>query len=156
GRGRRVVPGPPANHGAHRRVNAESLGVVEVRVPGQAAVDRLPQQGGRGVLNIRAGAMVLQLTGGGAGQVEGIVEVAVSQQSGIAGDLGSEESEPETAVELGSKRLGWAVTHEDCSAKGQDVAGNPGIRRVLAQLSCRFRPLIWEIRYYKCCGREPI
>jgi putative transposase len=26
------------------------------------------------------------------------------------------------------------------------VVGNPGIRRVLAQLSCRFRLLIWEIR----------
>jgi hypothetical protein len=69
--------------------------------------------------------MVLQLTGRGAGQVEGVVEFAVGQQSGIAGDLGAEEAEPETAVELGAKRLGWAVTHEDCSSNGQKVAGNP-------------------------------
>ena len=53
---------------------------------------------------------VLQLTGRGAGRIKGVVEFAVGQQSGIAGDLGAEESEPETAVELGSKRLGWAVT----------------------------------------------
>jgi hypothetical protein len=97
------------------------------------------------VLSILAGSMVLQFTGHGAGQVEGVVEFAVGQQSGIADDLGAEESEPETAVELRSKRLGRALTHEDCSAKGQEVVGNPGIRRVLAQLSCRCRPLIWEI-----------
>jgi hypothetical protein len=60
-------PDPPADHGAHRRIVAESLGVVEVLVPGQAAVDRLTQQGGRGVLSVLAGSMVLQLTGRGAG-----------------------------------------------------------------------------------------
>ena len=56
---------------------------------------------------------VLKLTGRGAGQIEGVVEFAVGQQSGIAGDLGAEESEPETVVELGSQGLGLAVTHED-------------------------------------------
>src|SRR5262249_23773738 len=80
------------------------------------------------------------------GQVEGVVEFAVGQESGIAGDLGPEESEPETAVELRSQQLGRAVTHEDCSANRQEVAGNPGIPTALAQLSCRFRLLIWEIR----------
>ncbi len=33
-------------------------------------------------------------------EVEGIVEFAVGQQSGIAGHLGADESEPETAVEV--------------------------------------------------------
>jgi hypothetical protein len=98
------------------------------------------------VLSIRAGSTVLQFTGSGAGQIEGGVEFAVGQESGIAGNLGAEESEPETAVELRSKRLGWAVTREVCSSDRQEVVGNPGIRRVLAQLSCRFRLLIWEIR----------
>jgi hypothetical protein len=41
-RGRRVVPGPPADHGAHRRVEPQSLGVIEDLVPSQAAGDRLP------------------------------------------------------------------------------------------------------------------
>jgi hypothetical protein len=98
------------------------------------------------VLSILAGSMVLQFTCRGAGQIEGVVEFAVGQQSGIAGDLGPEEAEPETAVESGSKGLGWAVTHEVCSSNWQEVVGNPGIRRVLAQLSCRFRFLLWEIR----------
>ena len=47
------------------------LAAAETR--GQAAVDRLPQQGGRGVLSIRAGSTVLKLTGGGSGQIEGVV-----------------------------------------------------------------------------------
>jgi hypothetical protein len=44
----------------------------------------------------------LQLTGSGVGQVEGVVEFAVGQQYGIAGDLGPEESEPEPAIRLGN------------------------------------------------------
>jgi hypothetical protein len=101
------------------------------------------------VLSILAGSTILQLTGGGAGQIEGVVEFAVGQESGIAGDLGAEEAEPEPAVELGSKRLGRTVTHEVGSTNGQEVVGNPGNRRVPAQLSCRFRLLIWEIRAYR-------
>jgi hypothetical protein len=42
GRSCGVVLGPSADHGTHRRVEPESLGVVEVLVPGQAAEDRLP------------------------------------------------------------------------------------------------------------------
>ena len=68
------------------------------------------------------------------------------QESGIAGDPGAEEAEPETAVELGSQRHGRAVTHEVGSTRGQEVVGYPGSRRVPAQLSCRFRLLIWETR----------
>jgi hypothetical protein len=83
--------------------------------------------------------MVLQFTGSSGGQIEGVVELAVGQQSGIAGDRGAEEAEPETTVESGSKGLGWVVTHEVCSTNWQEVVGNPGIRRVLAQLSCRQR-----------------
>jgi hypothetical protein len=141
-----VVPGPHADHGTHRRVEPESLGVVEVLVPGQAAEDRLPQQGGRGVLSIPAGSTALQLTGGGSGQIEGDVVFAVGQESGIAGDLGAEESEPESAVELGSQWFGRAVTPKVGSTNGQEATGNPGSRRVSAQLSCRLRLLNWEIR----------
>ena len=52
--------------------------------------------------------------GGRVGEVEGVVEFAVGQESGIAGDVGAVEFEAEAAVELGSERLGLAVTHEDC------------------------------------------
>jgi len=106
------------------------------------------------VLDILAGSMVMQFTGRGAGQIEGVIEFAVGQESVIAGDLGPEEAEPETAVELRSKRLGWAITHEVCSSNGQEVVVNPGICRVPAQLSCRFRLLIREIRDEKNIERR--
>jgi hypothetical protein len=101
-------------------LDRKPLGVVEVLVPGQSAGDRPPQQGGHGVLSIPAGSTVLKLTGGGSGQIEG-VEFAVGQHSRIAGDRGAEEAEPETAVELRSKRLGRAVTRKVCSTNGQEV-----------------------------------
>jgi hypothetical protein len=44
------------------------------------------------VASILSGALVLQFTGGRLGEVEGVVEFAVGQKSGIAGDLGPEES----------------------------------------------------------------
>jgi len=67
-------------------------------------------------------------------------------QAGVAGELGAVGFEAEAAVEAGSEWFGWAVTHEVRSSNWQEVIGNPEIRRVLAQLSCRFRLLIWEIR----------
>jgi hypothetical protein len=73
------------------------------------------------------------------GQVEGVVEFAVSEEPGIAGDLGAEEAEPETAVELGSQGLGVAVTHDDRPSFRQETVRNSGITGVLAQLSCRKR-----------------
>src|SRR5271166_3311626 len=48
-----------------------------------------------------------------------------------------------------------AIIHEDCSSDWQEALGNPGIRRVLAQLSCRFRLLIWEIRVEDAPGQVP-
>ena len=83
--------------------------------------------------SILSGTRVLQFRGGRLGEDEGIVEFAVGQQSGIAGHLGAEESEPETAVELGSERLGLSVTHEDRPSFRKEKVRNPGISRVLAQ-----------------------
>jgi hypothetical protein len=91
---------------------------------------------GDAVQSILSRSTVLQFTGGGAGEFEGVVEFAVGQQSGIAGDLGAEESEPETAVELGAKGLSLGVTHKDCPSFRWGAVRNPGITGVQAQLSC--------------------
>ncbi len=91
------------------------------------------------IWNVTALERETTLTGGGSGQIERVVEFAVGQESGIAGDLGPEEAEPETAVELRPQRLGRTVTHDVGSANGQEVVRNTGNRRVPAQLSCRFR-----------------
>ena len=147
GRGRRVVPGPTAHHGAHRGIDAESLGVVEVLVPGQAAVDRLTQQGGRGCAEY-SGRSVCRAARSAAecGEVEGVVEFAVGQQSGIAGDVGAVEFEAEAAVELGSEWLGLAVTHRESLSGRQETSENPGKPGSFAQVLCQTQGFIWEIR----------
>src|SRR5262249_59895027 len=69
----------------------------------------------------------MQFGSGGAWEVEGVIEFAISQQSGVTGDFGAEESESETAVELGSERLGLAVTHKESPSFRQESMKNPGI-----------------------------
>src|SRR5947208_16559880 len=69
----------------------------------------------------------MQFGSGGACEVEGVIEFAISQQSGVTGDFGAEESESETTVELGSERLGLAVTHKESPSFRQESMKNPGI-----------------------------
>ena len=111
GRGGRMVSGPTADHGAHRGIDAQALSVVEVLVPGQATEEGLTQESREAVACVPAGPCVVQHVGGRVGELEGVVEFAVGQESGIAGDVGAVEFEAEAAVELGSEWLGLAVTH---------------------------------------------
>ena len=60
---------------------------------------------------VPAGTCVLQVGGGCVGELEGVVEFAVGQESGVAGDGGAVEFEAEAAIELRSERVGLAVTH---------------------------------------------
>jgi hypothetical protein len=128
------------------RTEAESVGVVEVLVPGQSAGHRLPRKGGQAVASILSGAWVLEFTGGLSREVEGVVKFAVGQESGVAGDLGPEEAEPETAVESGSERLGLAVTPQKALSRRQETSENSGKPEVIAHVLCQTRGLIWEIR----------
>jgi hypothetical protein len=96
-----LFPRSAADVGTHGGIGAESVGVIEILVPDQRPVDRLPQQGGSGMLSIPAGSTVSLFTRSGAGQFEGVLEFTIGPESGIAGDHDVEESEPETAVGLG-------------------------------------------------------
>jgi hypothetical protein len=48
---------------------------------------------------------------GRVGDLEGVVEFAVDEEPGVAGNVGPVEFEAEAEVELGSKRHGLAMTH---------------------------------------------
>ena len=61
GGGRRLVLGPAAYHGSHRRIDTEAVGVVHIFIAGQTAVDRLPQQGRQSVLGVPPGPRTLQV-----------------------------------------------------------------------------------------------
>jgi hypothetical protein len=101
-----MVSGSTTHHGAHRGIDPQALSVVEVLVPGEPTEEGLTQEGREAVACVPAGPCVVQLVGGRVGELEGVVEFAVGQESGIAGDVGAVEFEA-AAVELGSKRSNW-------------------------------------------------
>ena len=65
--------------GSHRRVERQSLGIVDILVSGQAAIDRLPQQARQQVARILAAPQVRQRRATEVGQAENIVQLAVGQ-----------------------------------------------------------------------------
>jgi hypothetical protein len=81
-----LVLGPATHDDSHRGIVVEALGVVNVFIACQSAVDRLAKQGQEVVLGVLAGAGVVQAAGRGAGQFKGVVEFAVGKESGVAGD----------------------------------------------------------------------
>ena len=72
----------------------------------------------------------MQFRRSGLGEIEGVVEFAISEQTGVAGDLGTKESEPE--VELGPKRLSLAVTHQGTPSFRQELVKNVAERGISA------------------------
>jgi hypothetical protein len=64
------------------------------------------------------------------------------------------EFEAEAAVESGSERFGLVVTHQEVLSIRQGCTENPGKHWGRAQVSCRKRRSIWEIRvqYYLDAG----
>ena len=99
GRGRRPVDALPADDGAHRRIAGEPLGVVDVLVAGEPAVDRLAQQAEQPVADVLAAPALGEGRCGHRGQAEGVVQLAVGEQAAVGGDPGAVELELEPAVE---------------------------------------------------------
>src|SRR6516165_2279039 len=70
-----------ADNPAHRRIVAQTLGVVHILVSGKATKYRLPEQPGQCVPTILATACVGQSITRYLGQTECVVEFAISQQT---------------------------------------------------------------------------
>ena len=98
-RGRRPVEPLAADDGAHGGVAGEPLGVVDVLVAGEPAVDRLPQEAEQPVADVLAAPALGEGRCGRRGQAEGVVQLAVGEQAAIGGDPGAVELELEAAVE---------------------------------------------------------
>jgi hypothetical protein len=98
------------------------------------------------VASVPVGPCVIQLVGGRVGELQGVVEFAVGQESGIARDVGPVELEAQAAIELGSERLDLAVTHRESLSEQQETGENPGKPRGFAQVLCQNQGFIWEIR----------
>src|SRR5262249_33429946 len=134
-----------ADHGPQGGIEAEALGVVNVFVAGQSAVDRLAEEGQQAVLGVLPRASVVQAGGRGTGQSEGIVEFAVGEESGVTGDGRAVELQLDLAVEIEAHGVVLAVTHWVPRSFRQERPRNAGFSRVFAQMSCRKPRFIWEM-----------
>jgi hypothetical protein len=81
-----VVLGPAAAYDPHRRIETEALGIVDVFIADQPAVDRLAEEGRQAVLRVLSGARAAQAGSGRARQCESVVDFAVGEESGVTGD----------------------------------------------------------------------
>jgi hypothetical protein len=141
-----MVPGPTADHGAHRGIDAQALGVVEILVAGQAAEEGLSQESHKAVACVPTGPWVVQHVGSRIGELQGVVEFTVAQESGVAGYGGAVEFEAKAAVELRSERVGLVVTHQKSLSGRQKTSENPGKAGRFAQVLCHTQGFIWEFR----------
>jgi hypothetical protein len=89
---------------AYRRVAAQPLGVFHVLVAGQPPEHRLPQHAGEPMPTVLARARVRQCFGTSVGQVERVIQLAMSQQSGIGGDRRTAKLQQQTTVEIAPQR----------------------------------------------------
>jgi hypothetical protein len=94
----------------------EPLGVIDVLVAGEPAVDRLPQQAGQLVADVLAASAFGESGRGRRGQAEDIVQLAVDEQAAIRGDPGGVKLELEAAVEGDPKGLVRFTRHVRHSA----------------------------------------
>ena len=93
GRGRQSLEAVPIDDGTHRGVDQMPVGVVDILVAGEAAVDRVPQQAGQQMLLVLSPALIRQRGPGSFGQAENLIQLSVCKQSGIGGDLVAVEIE---------------------------------------------------------------
>jgi hypothetical protein len=101
---------PTADHPAHRRVAAQTVGVVHILVADQPPECRLPQQPDQEVLSVLASACIRQSLAAACGQSEHVVQLAIRQQSAIGSDHRTAEPEHQAAVKVEPQRLAVRFT----------------------------------------------
>src|SRR5262249_43296592 len=146
GGSRLVVLGATTEHSSQGGIEAKALGVVDILVASQSAVDRLAGEGQQTVWGVLSRAGVVQAGRRRTGQSEGIVEFAVGEESGVTGDGRAVELQLDLAIEIDAHGVVVAVTHWVPLSFRQEVVGNAGFSGEKAQTPCRNDRAIWEIR----------
>jgi len=121
-----------AHHQAHRRVSRQAVGVIRVRVSGEAAVDRLPDQRHQVVLHIAPQALPGQKLTRHPRQPQLLIQLPVREQAGVRTDLAPYELQPHPSVELQAQRLLLAFT-----------PGVPPAIPAAMTTAVRLRPVSW-------------
>jgi len=105
-----LSPLPRGQHPKHR-VLGQPFGVVRVLVPGQAAVDRLPNQVGQRELEVAPGARIAEVSFDQRTQAETLVQLAREQQPRVGRDGGAAELDAKVRIEREANRARFCVTH---------------------------------------------
>jgi hypothetical protein len=87
------------DHGAHRRIVRETVSIVHVLIPGQAAEHRLTQRAGQQVPGVHATTTFRQRRASKIGQSEGVIKLPVGEQTRVGGDPAAVEFQLQAAVE---------------------------------------------------------
>ena len=87
------------------RVRRHAHRVVEVLIPGQAAVDRLPQEIRQAKLSVQALSAVAQVLCDERLQAQAFIQLAHQNEAGVRGDARSLERDLQEAIERELKRL---------------------------------------------------
>jgi hypothetical protein len=93
------------------RVSGEALGVVYILIPGQPAVDRLPQQVGQRQLDILAPPGIAQVAVYEFAQAETFVQLAHQNQATVGGHSRALKLDPQSGVERELKGPLLRLTH---------------------------------------------
>ena len=80
-----------ADDGAHHRIAGEPLGIVDVFVAGEPAVDRLAQQARQLVPDVPAAPPLAECRSAHRGQAKRVVQLAIGEQAAVRSDLGTVE-----------------------------------------------------------------
>ena len=131
---------------AHRGIDAQPLGIVDIFITCQAAVDRLPQQRRQTVLLVAPHADVVQRIEGHFCQAELVVQFAVGQQPGVSRDLAAQEFQLQAAVKTDPQILVLAVTHRVPLSAWHELAEYPCFSRVWRKSHAMPAGFIWEMR----------
>jgi hypothetical protein len=100
-RGRGCVLDCPSPYDlAHRRIDDKPIGVVGVLVPGEAGEDRLPELCAERVARVLSISAILKALLGDVREAQGIVELAIGEESSVRGDVRSMEGQAHRMVEL--------------------------------------------------------
>jgi hypothetical protein len=74
---------PPIDDSAHRRIDRETFGVVDVLVAGETAENRLPQQPGQDMSPVPPATQIRESRPRARRQTERLVQLAIGEQPGI-------------------------------------------------------------------------
>ena len=123
-RGRTIEP-VTANDRPHGGVAGEPLGVVDILVAGEPTEHRLAEQPAQLVARVLATAAVEELRDRHVGEPEGVVQLAVGEQTAVRGDPRAVEFELDPAVESGSQRGLFGFTRRVPHDRAPSLAATP-------------------------------